>query len=115
MSEPSQTLLLLTQGDDPGITTTHFLENQIRQNGGKLSFSFCGLPQNVRATRLEFRFLNGIPKDKIIMNFTQGCPDVVWGPVTEFITNQIEGNSGRFVMTFPKTSPPLNTAEFQFE
>lgn len=112
-----QTILMLTQGVNPGYTVTEYLENQINANGGKFSMSFCGLPNDLRPTKLEFRFINGIPPKSITMNFTQGCPTPDWS-VTEYITNQINANNGDFVMTFPLNAPPgiqLNTIEFQFE
>lgn len=108
--------MLLTQGNIPGFTVTEFLENQININGGKFTMSFCSLPPELRPTKLEFRFINGIPNDNIIMNFTQGCPNGDW-KVTEYITNQINANNGDFVMTFSLNAPPeiqLNTLEFMF-
>lgn len=112
-----QTIMMLTQGENPGYTVTEYLENQINANGGKFSMSFCSLQPDLRPTKLEFRFINGVPKDNIIMNFTQGCPNSDW-KVTEYITNQINANNGDFVMTFSLNAPPeiqLNTIEFQFD
>jgi hypothetical protein len=111
-----QTIMMLTQGNNPGYTVTEYLENQINSNKGKFTMSFCSLPADLKPTKLEFRFINGVPKDNIIMNFTQGCPNPGWN-VTEYITNQINGNNGNFVMTFSLNAPldiQLNTIEFKF-
>jgi hypothetical protein len=112
-----QTIMMLTQGENPGYTVTEYLENQINSNNGKFTMSFCNLPSDLKPTKLEFRFINGIPKDNIIMNFSQGCPNPDW-IVTEYITNQINANNGDFVMTFSLNAPAdiqLNSLDFQFE
>lgn len=112
----SQTIMMLTQGSNPGFIVTEYLENQINANNGKFSMSFCNLPSDLRPAKLEFRFVNGMPKDNIIMNFNQGCPKPD-SNVTEYITNQINTNNGNFVMTFPldvSSDIQLNTIEFQF-
>ena len=117
MSGQTQTIMKLRQGALPGYVE-EYLENQIDANNGKFAMSFCDLPSNLRPTKLEFYFINGIPKRKIIMNFTQGCPKSSFGPVTEYISNQIEAHCGDFVMTFSLNAPPaiqLNTIEFQYE
>jgi hypothetical protein len=111
-----QTIMMLTQGSNPGYIVTEYLENQINANNGKFTMSFCDLPSDLKPTKLEFRFINGLPKDNIIMNFSQGCPKPDW-KVTEYITNQINANKGDFVMTFSLNAPAgiqLNTIEFQF-
>jgi len=115
-TKQTQTIMMLTQGTNSGYTVTEYLENQINANNGTFSMSFCELPKDLRPTKLEFRFINGVPQDNIIMNFTQGCPDPGW-TVTEYITNQIEANNGDFVMTFSLNAPPeiqLNSIEFKF-
>lgn len=117
-SKQVQTIMMLTQGNAPGYTVIEYLENQINFNKGTFTMSFCDLPPDLKPTKLEFRFINGVPKDNIIMNFTQGCPNPNpnWN-VTEYITNQINGNNGNFVMTFSLNAPldiQLNTIEFKF-
>lgn len=117
MSGQPQTIMKLKQGENPGYYVCEYLENQIEANNGKFVMSFCDLEKNLRPTKLEFYFINGIPKRKIIMIFTQGCPKSSWR-VTEYITNQIKANNGDFVMTFSLNAPPdiqLNTIEFEFE
>ncbi|MFY9223525.1 MAG: hypothetical protein WAQ98_12700 [Blastocatellia bacterium] len=112
-----QTIMMLTQGSNPGFVVTEYLEKQMEANGGKFVMKFCSLPKDLRPTKLEFRYINEIPTRKIIMNFSQGCPNSSLN-VTEYISNQIEANNGNFIMTFPINAPPeiqLNSIEFQFE
>jgi len=112
-----QTIMMLTQGQNPGYVVTEYLDNQIEANNGKFSMHFCTLPANLRPTKLEFRNINGIPKRKIIMNFAQGCPNPSWF-VEEYISNQLAANGGQFTMTSPLKAPPeiqLDYIEFQFE
>lgn len=117
VSQPPQTIMMLTQGLNLGYTFLEHLEHQIDAHGGKFSMSFCSFPNDLQPTRLEFRFINGVPSKSIIMNFTQGCPTST-GTVTEHITNQIKANNGDFIMDFSFNAPAdiqLGTIEFQFE
>lgn len=110
-----QTIMTLTQGYNPGYVVTEYLENQINANNGKFVMSFCDVQPGLGATRLEFRFINGVPADNIIMNFTQGCPPLPIN-VTEYITNQIKLHNGDFVMTFSLDPQiQLNTITFEFD
>ena len=113
----SQTIMILTQGSNPGYVVIEYLENQIEANNGNFLMSFCTLPVSLRPTKLEFRHINGVNKRKIIMNFTQGCSKSL-SHTTENLSNQIVANNGEFVMTFSLNAPPeiqLSTIEFQFE
>ena len=116
MSNQIQTIMMVTQGNNPAYVHTEYLENQIAANSGKFSMDFCSLQPDLRPTKLEFRFINGVPERKIVMNFTQGCPEPD-SKVSEYISTQIEVNKGVFIMTFSLNSSPeiqLNTIEFEF-
>lgn len=111
--ESVETVMMITKGSGQGYVCTKNLEQQIEGNGGTFSMDFYDDPIEKKPTKLEFRFLNGVPKRKIIMNFTKGCPQE-----TAFISDEIKEHNGDFVMTFSLNSPPgvqLNKIDFKFE
>lgn len=111
--ESVETVMMITKGSGQGYVCTKNLEKKIEENGGIFSMDFYEDPIEQKPTKLEFRFLNGLPKRKIIMNFTKGCPQE-----TAFISDEIKEYNGEFVMTFSLNSPPgvqLNKIDFKFE
>lgn len=111
--ESVETVMMITKGSGQGYVCTKNLEKQIEESGGIFSMDFYDDPIEQKPTKLEFRFLNGLPKRKIIMNFTKGCPQE-----TAFISDEIKEHNGDFVMTFSLNSPPgvqLNKIDFKFE